>query len=130
MVAMEYTFINGVRDGSKLLHVMPEDMLYSFKARRRGAKIYICYQTILAAEKKNGEHHGQMKCTSRVKIHRDGKIDKMAIPHTNHKNHEFERRELAKRNNMIKACRILQQEFPEDAHRVKLRHIYQREIAK
>lgn len=126
---MEYTFIKGVREGSKLLHVMPEDMLYIFKARRRGAKIYICYQVVLAAEKKSGDHNGQLKCTARVKIHRDGRLERMKVSHTDHENHQFIRRDIEKRNNMKESCQVLKQRFPEDSHKMKLRHIFQREIA-
>lgn len=126
---MEYQFIKGIREGSSLLHVMPEDMLYVFKARRKNSKVFICYQSILASEKKNTDIY-HVNCTARVKLHRDGRIERMKIAHTNHENHEMIRRDMNKRNNMKTACRNLKQHFPEDTHKIGTRHVFQREISK
>lgn len=126
--ALEYQFIKGIREGSSLLHVMPEDMLYVFIARRKNSKVLICYQSILASEKKNTDiDHVNW---SSVKLHRDGPIERMKIAHTNHENHVVVRRDMNERNNMKTSCRNLKQHFPEDSHKIGTRHVFQREILK
>lgn len=125
---MEYRFIQGVRDGSQLLHVLGENMLYVHKYTRKGGKIYTCYQSILAAQQKEGNE--EVKCSARVKILPNGECVKMAVSHSDHGDHGLICRDMDKRNNMKTACRTLKYQHPEDSHKISERHIYQREIAK
>lgn len=125
---MECRIIQGIKEGSQLLHVLPEDMLYVKKVERNGDVEWICYQTILCKPKKNKKEQSVM-CTARIKQRRDGTFERMGKPHTNHTDHESIRRDMKKRNNMKTACRRIQQQHPEEAHKISERHIFQREIA-
>lgn len=128
---MDYRFVKGVREGSQLLLVLPENMLYVLKCTRNDAKEYICYQTILAAPKKGDENNcNHIKCNARVKLKKDGVCERMKMQHTNHESHESIFRDLEKRNNMKSSCRLLKNRFSEDSHKISVRHIFQREIAK
>lgn len=80
---------------------------------------------IVIAEKKNNE----IKCTARVKEFQDGTFQ-MGKPHTCHQNHRQIRSDMEKRNNMKANCSTVRLQYPEDAHRIPQRHIFQREIAK
>lgn len=125
---MEFRVIQGIREGSKLLHVLPEDMLYVLKYTRNGIKEWVCYQTILSSPKKK-TMNDEIKCTARVKEFQDGTFQ-MGKPHTCHQNHRQIRSDMEKRNNMKANCSTVRLQYPEDAHRIPQRHIFQREIAK
>lgn len=125
---MEYTFIPGIRDGSVLLHVVPENRLYVFKIKRNNISEYVCYQSILSANKNRSKI--EPKCTARVRIHPNGTLQKMHAPHTLHDDHEAIIRDMEARNNMAKKCNTLKNDFAEDARRIPTRNIFQREIAK
>lgn len=127
---MDYQFIEGIR-GSQLLHVLSEDMLYVFKMERNGMREYVCYQTILCMPKKketpNVDH---AKCSARVRIRRDGTLERMNVQHTQHQDHDMLVRDMNKRETMKNQARRLREDHPEDAHKIPLRHIFQRQIAK
>lgn len=128
---MEYRIIQGVREGSHLLHIPSEDMLYVLKNKRKGTKEYICYQTILTAPKKKGINaNDAQKCTARVRILSNGICERMSTGHTCHENHDRVRRDIEKTTNMKKAGQYLRDNYPEAAHRIPSRHIFQREITK
>lgn len=127
---MDYRFVQGIREGSKLLHVLPENLLYVLKYERGDAKEYICYQSILAAPKKKDENNTHIKCNARVKLFRDGTCEKTKVQHTNHDSHELIVRDMMKRNNMKSVCRTLKHQHPVDSHKISTRHIFQNEIAK
>lgn len=127
---MDYQFIEGIR-GGQLLHVLSEDMLYVFKMERNGMREYVCYQTILCTpKKKKTSNVDHTKCTARVRIRRDGTLQKMNTPHTQHQDHDMLVRDMNKRETMKKQTRRLREDHPEDAHKIPLRHIFQRQIAK
>lgn len=127
---MEYRFIEGIR-GGQLLHVVSEDMLYVFKMERNGMREYVCYQTILCTpKKKNNSNVDCVKCTARVRIRRDGTLEKMNIQHTQHQNHDLLARDMNKRKNMKDAAKTLRKNHPQDAHKIPNRHIFQNELAK
>lgn len=114
---MECRIIQGIREGSQLLHVLPEDMLYVLKCARNGDKEWICYQTILSAPKKN-KNCDEMTCTARIKQFQDGTFERMGKSHTDHDHHERIRRDMEKRNNMKTACKTIKHQHPEEAHRI------------
>lgn len=125
--------IQGVREGSRLLHIIAEDMLYVLKNKRNGNEEYICYENILVAPKKKNKTkaNNSEKCTARVRILSDGTCERMGVVgHSCHPNHASVRRDLQKSTNMKKNCQYLRDHFPEDAYRISNRHIFQREIAK
>lgn len=127
---MDYQFIEGIR-GSRLLHVLSENMLYVFKIERNGMREYVCYQTILSTPKKKKTRNvDHSKCSARVRIRRDGTLEKMNVQHTQHQDHSITARDMNKRENMKKQARRLREDHPEDAHKIPVRHIFQRQIAK
>lgn len=128
---MEYRFIEGIR-GGQLLHVLSENMLYVFKIERNGMKEYVCYQTILRTPKKKKKAHNvdHSSCSARVRIRRDGTLERMNVQHTQHQDHDIIARDMNKRENMKKQARRLLEDHPEDAHKIPLRHIFQHQIAK
>lgn len=126
---MEYRFIRGYRAGSILLHVISENRLYVQKVERNGCKEYICYQTILAAPKKKGNGNHQ-NCTARVRIHPDGRLERMSLQHTRHDDHKKIILDCEQFNNMKQDCETLRDKFPEDAHKVSTKNIFVRELAK
>lgn len=125
---MDYRFISGYREGSILLHVLSENRLYVEKIERNGIKEYVCYQTILSTPKKKTSGD-QQKCTARVRIHPDGTLEKMNVPHTRHDNHDAVILKCEQINNMKQKCKTLRDDYPEDGHNVPAIHIYQREIS-
>lgn len=125
---MEFRVIQGVREGSKLLHVLPEDMLYVLKCTRNGVKEWICYQTILSSPKKK-TNNIEIKCSARIKEFPDGTFQ-MGKRHECHQNHRQLRSDMEKRNNMKSSCSTAQSLYTEDAHKLPQRHIFQREISK
>lgn len=127
---MDYQIIQGIR-GGKLLHVLSEDMLYVPKVERNGMQEYVCYQTILCTpKKKNLPNEDRTKCTARVRIRRDGTLQRMTVQHTQHHNHDLIARDMNKRKNMKKKARRLRDDYPQDAHKIPIRHIFQNEIDK
>lgn len=126
-VNMDYEIIQGVRENSKLLHVISEDKLYVLKVTRNGAKEFICYQNILCGKEKEGINEN--KCTARVKLFPNGTLRKMGTKHTCNTNHDMIRRDMNKRTNMKKKCQALKKNHPEDSHKISTRFIYQREIS-
>lgn len=127
---MEYLWVNGFRNGSNLLYVSSQKMLYVLKVERNGSKQYICYQTILSASKKNADNNNQPCCTARVRILPDGTCEKMSLPHTTHDNHEQVMADMNKINKMKTQCQSLKDDHADDARRIPTRHIYQRVISK
>lgn len=126
---MEYRFIKGYREGSSILHVLSENRLYVQKIERNGIREFICYQTILSSSKKKVEGD-QQKCTARVRIHHDGKLEAMHVPHTRHSDHSAIVVKLEQFNDMKEKSATLRNDYPEDAHKVSTRNIYQRAISK
>lgn len=115
--------------GGDLIYVPCEKMLYVFEARRKnGIKIFVCYQTVLT---KTGEAN-HIKCSSRIRLLQNGTCERMNIymPHTNHTDHELVVSDKKHMDNMKEQCKYLQENHPEDAHKISNRHIFQREIAK
>lgn len=128
---MEYRWIRGFREGSrKLLYIPSQKLLYIFKTKRRGRAIYICYQSILSASKKQNQKKNEdhTSCTSRVRLLPDGTCEKMNMNHTCHQNHEKIVRDMEKTNNMKRKCQTLKKDYPEVAHKISTRNIFQREM--
>lgn len=126
---MEYTFVEGTREGCLLVYVPQEKNLYVFKIERNNVKEYICYQTILAKPRKEGSQNEHEKCSARVKLIND-KICVLNMAHTCHQNHERILQDLQKRNNMKKNCKTLKQNFPIVGHRISTRDIFQTEYVR
>lgn len=126
---MEYRWVKGFREGSCLVYVTSQKMLYVSKIERNGAKEYICYQTILSSAKKKGNSDIHPNCTARVRIQPGGACEVLS-GHTCHGNHESILQNMDKINNMKRKSQQLKEDHEEDAHRIPSRHIYQREIAK
>lgn len=125
---MEYSIIQGVREGSHLVYVAEQKLLYVFKVERNGRKTYICYQTIICA-RKNDQNHDHTRCTARIVL-LDDRYCEASSSHSAHVDHEIIFEDLRKRNNMKIKCHFLKEEFAEDAHKISARTIFQKEIAK
>lgn len=129
-LATDYEIIKA-KFGGELLYVKPERMLYTFNTKRSGKKEFVCYQTVLSDCKKK-KHADHLKCFSRVRLLSDGTCERMNknIPHTLHPDHKNLADDKKKMINMNEKCQTLKNDYPENAHKIPLRHIYQREIAK
>lgn len=133
---MKFEMIEGFRKRSRLLHVPDEKMLYVSKCRRRGREEFICYQTILSAEKKNNEIGGSnknhQKCTARVFVADDEKeiCSRNTVSHTNHVNHEEIVQILETTNNIKDKCLLLQKNFPGYSRKISAKDIFYDELAK
>lgn len=131
--AMEYQMIPGVREGSRLLYVPSENMLYTYKIERNDVKVYICYQQILSAKTKDPRKRlgiDQTDCTARVRVINEHLCESMGAEHTCHTNHHSVAQDLKTRDAIKRNCRKARNEFEGDAHRIPTRHIFQREIVK
>lgn len=124
--------VPGLRKGKNdkpLVYDVKAKVLYSFKTERNGVRIYECYQQVLSKpkkEKKNGATDIQ-KCSARVKIFKDGRCEAMSS-HTRHANHEGIKKNAVAKRKMIEKCEYLRENFPEDASKIPIRNIFQREI--
>lgn len=133
---MEYSIINGNREGCKLLWVPQEKYLYVKKCERSGKKTYICYNTILSSEKKKDRKENEVnlekhiKCTARVTIGENGQCNRNKIAHEPHENHQIIYEDSMLRNNIKKKCLFLRQEFPESSHKISEKEIFFGEICK
>lgn len=114
-----------------LLYVPSEQMLYVWNRNRNGIDEFVCYQTVLA-DKKKKDHSSHKECFSRVRCLLNGKCERMNVfvPHTEHDSHRIYYEDKMKMAAMKEKCQFLASNFPEAAHRIPNRHIYQREIAK
>lgn len=132
-IEMEYQLVNGFREGSTLLYVPEEKKLYVLKVQRdpndENSKEYICYQTILSAPKKNNQNNNELECTTRVKLQSNG-LCVRNMPHTCHNNHEDILHDMEKSNDMKTKAKILNRNFPLQAHRISTREIFQSEYVK
>lgn len=124
--------VKGFREGSELLYVFSEKCLYRFKRNRNGAKIFVCYQTILSKPTKRGpsRKEDRCECNATVRLNADGSCTFVHTPHTQHNDHEAIMRDMSKMNTIKQNCKVLKDKFAEDSHKIPLRNIYQREIAK
>ncbi|XP_031633589.1 uncharacterized protein LOC116347212, partial [Contarinia nasturtii] len=110
---MEYRYITGFREGSKLLYIESQKFLYRLKSKRGDVQDYICYQSILAKPKKNQTEKDQCDCGARVRIHSDGLCEKIQnSKHTRHNNHDQIVRGMEKSDNIkqrfVKSKMIMQ----------------------
>lgn len=124
--------IKGFREGSSLIYVPSEKLLYILKSKRRGKEVYICYQSILFVPKKRKQRRNkdQSSCSARIRLLQDGTCEKMNAEHTCHTDHEQIVRDMNKTNNMKAKCQTLKNNHPEDAHKISARNIFQREMKK
>lgn len=132
---MEYQLVDGFREKSSLLYVPEEKNLYVLKVQRdandENSKEYICYQTILFAPKKKNQNNNNNKVeyTARVKMQSNG-LCVRNMPHTCHNNHEDILQDMRKSNEMKRKAKILNRNFPLQAHRISTREIFQSEYVK
>lgn len=122
---MEYSYIKGYREDSELLFIHEENHLYVKKVKRSGKQIYICYQTILSATKKN-----EVQCTARASVDENKVCLRNRTPHTNHANHSVIYSDLETLNTIKKKCRYLAENFPLSSHRVSPKEIFYMELSK
>lgn len=129
---MEYRLVKGFREGSELLYIPSEKMLYRFKRRRNKAKIFVCYQSILSkpTKKKPARNENRCDCNASIRVNPDGTCTAVHANHTAHNHHESILRDMEKSNSMKEKCRMLKNDFSEDAHKISARNIFQREIMK
>lgn len=127
---MEHRFVKGFR-GSELLYMLSEKNLYRFKRNRDGAKDYICYQTVLSKPTKRqpARNEDRCECNGSIQLYPDGSVRIMS-QHVTHRNHEGIMKDMQKSNNMKEKCRLLRDDFTEDAHKMSSSHIFHREIRK
>lgn len=125
--------VEGLRKGKNdkpLLYDVKAKYLYYLKNERNGMKIYECYQSVLSKRKKKKANIDTRKCTARVRVTDDGRCETMYTCHTDHNNHEAIKRTAVKKRNMVIKCETLRDDFGEDANKIPVRNIFQREIAK
>lgn len=117
--------------GGDMLYVPSEKMLYVLKREANEVCSYICYQTVLT-DKKKKNHSSHNKCNARVRLLEHGKCERMnaLITHTAHPDHHQIAEDKIKMQNMKDKCQYLKVNFPEDAHKMPNRRIFQREIVK
>lgn len=130
MTSLQCKIINGIREGSHLVHVPSENMLYVFKAERNGGREYICYQSILASPKKRITNNNHISCTARIRLLTNNTCERMTVQHTSHNDHLALISDIRKRNNMKNTCNMVRDRLAEDSHKISARHIFQREISK
>lgn len=127
---MDYQIIK-TQFGGEMVYVQDEKMLYVLKRDGNGAPSYICYQTVLTDRKKkdNSSHIG---CTARIRLLANGKCERMNlhIPHTAHPDHQILAADKNKMQNIKERCQYLKKNFPEDAHTIPNKRIFQREAMK
>lgn len=99
--------------------------LYVKKVKRSGKQIYICYQTILSATKKN-----EVQCTARASVDENKVCLRNRTPHTNHANHSVIYSDLETLNTIKKKCRYSAENFPLSSHRVSPKEIFYMELSK
>lgn len=114
-----------------MLYVPSEKMLYVLESDRNNIQVYVCYQTVLTHKKKK-DHANHCKCTSSVRLLSNDKCERMNayIPHKAHPDHEILAADKRRMQNMKQNCDYLRKNFPEDAHKMPNRRIFQREISK
>lgn len=117
--------------GGEMIFVPGEKMLYVLKREGNGARSYICYQTVLTDRKKK-DHSSHVECTARIQLLANGKCERMNIhiPHTAHPDHQMIAADKGKIQNIKDQCQYLKTNFPEDAHKMPNRRIFERAIAK
>lgn len=126
---MEYVILQGLRARSRVLYVPQDKMLYVSKCRRRGQEEFICYQTILCAQKK-GNNENQ-KCTARVIVDDSSKCCvRNKVPHSSHCNHEELMNIMETTNNIKEKCDILRKKFPILSKKIRPKDIFYDEVAK
>lgn len=115
--------------GGNMLYVPSEKMLYVLEEGRNG--VYVCYQTVLTHKKKK-DRMNHCKCTSRVRLLPNGKCERMNvyISHNDHPDHEILAADKRRMQNMKGQCQYLKTNFPEDAHKMPNRRIFQQEMLK
>lgn len=124
--------VKGFRETSELLYIPQEKCLYRFKRKRNGAKIFVCYQTILSKpmKRKPSRNEDRCDCNASIRLNSDETCTPQNATHTRHNNHEAIMRDMQKANNMKQDCKTLKNNFTEDAHNIPTRNIFQRNIAK
>lgn len=124
---MEYQIVTS-KFGKDHVYVPSEKMLYVSKGRENE---YICYQTILT-DKKKKDHEKHLSCSARIRCLPNGKCERqnVFIQHTAHPNHERIVTDKQLMNEVLRKAENLRLDFPQDAHRVPNRHIFQRELAR
>lgn len=126
---MKFVILQGLRVGSRVLYVPQDKMLYVPKCRRRGREEFICYQTILCAQKKGNNHH--QKCTARVIVEDLSKnCVRNKVPHSSHCNHEELMDIMETTNNIKEKCSILRNKFPLFSKKIRPKDIFYDEVAK
>lgn len=115
--------------GGDMIYVPCEKMLYVLK--NNDPRSYICYQTVLTDNKRKKDLN-HVKCNARVRLLADGKCERsnVHIAHTLHADHQKLAMDKMKMQNMKDQCQYSKANFPEDAHKIPNRRVFQREIAK
>lgn len=124
---MDHCFVKGYK-GSDLLYLKDEKHLFVRKCGQGGEDVFICYQTILAKNKKKNPM--ELNCTARVKLTANKICTRNKIAHSNHDNHEIHFRDLESLNAIKKNCRLLQKMIPITAHKVPAKELFLQEMAK
>lgn len=125
---MEYSIIEGHREGSKLIYIHREKCLYLKQNERGGKRTYICYQKVLSKRQLDGEDH--TKCTACVVIGRNDECFRNKTHHTSHKNHRGIYDSLCSIKNMKNKCLLIQNNFPLSGRKISAKEIFCEEIAK
>lgn len=124
---MDHCFVKGYKGGT-LLYLKEEKNLFVRKSGQEGEDVFICYQTILAKNKKKKPM--ELNCTARVKLNANTICKRNKIAHSNHGNHEIHFRDLESLNAIKKNCRLLQKIMPITAHKVSAKELFLQEMAK
>lgn len=125
---MEYSYVQGFREGNDLLYLHDEKHLFVQKHNRNGQIEYTCYQQLL-----NQEYSTNVppitECTAKS-IVRDGRCRRNAVAHQDHPNHELVFADLKSLNAMKEKCRNLKEWCPNSSHKISAKEIFMVELSK
>lgn len=121
---MKFEFIEGFREGCRLLWIPNEKHLYAKKNYRNNKTEYICYQSILCASTSSEGTVDRTKCTARRFIDADSELSMNSISHTIHENHQQIYNDLKSLKSMKKVCTFLKKNVPISSRKISEKEIY------
>lgn len=115
-------------NGRTVFYEPNEKHLYCRKDGYNGTVYLVCYDTVTSKSKRKGKKTD--KCPARRHLDERTGQSVCTKAHINHGNHEIMYRDLVSLNAMKDQCRYLADNFPGYAHRISIKGIFLRELAK
>lgn len=122
--------MTGERRDGRLLYVPEHKCLYVKKRSTKNTTDYICYQTILAKNKKTNANKTIPHCTSRVKIDSNGICTAKEKPHVTHDHHEILYRDMKSKNGFLDQVEAINEQLEDLPIEVSNRDLFTRELSK